>query len=154
MSITSSFARTSGRHNHKHPSMCGLVFSLCAFSRACTPHVLIIVHLVGLFRYQPDPVTGVCAITSSQQSLVISILSAGAFVNALFATSAADILGRLSVVLAVLIAFAFVPRPEVTSHSPCPAPSPNIYPFYIPATCTQNHLLSSISPPSQIPPPL
>jgi len=53
---------------------------------------------------KPDPVTGVCAITSSQQSLVVSTLSVGTFIGALFAAPAADILGRRwSVVLAVLI---------------------------------------------------
>jgi len=45
---------------------------------------------------------GVCAITSSQQSLVVSILSAGTFCGALFAAPTADFLGRRwSVVLAV-----------------------------------------------------
>ena len=48
--------------------------------------------------------TGVCSITSSQQSLVVSILSAGTFFGALFAAPTADFLGRRwSVVLAVLI---------------------------------------------------
>ena len=51
-----------------------------------------------------DPTTGVCAITSSQQSLVVSILSVGTFFGALFAAPTADILGRRwSVVLTVLI---------------------------------------------------
>jgi len=51
-----------------------------------------------------DPTTGVCAITSSQQSLVVSILSAGTFFGALFAAPTADFLGRRwSVVLAVII---------------------------------------------------
>lgn len=51
-----------------------------------------------------DPSTGACTITSSQQSLVVSILSAGTFFGALFAAPAADFLGRRwSVVLAVLI---------------------------------------------------
>jgi len=45
-----------------------------------------------------------CAITSTQQSLVVSILSAGTFFGALFAAPTADFLGRRwSVVLAVLI---------------------------------------------------
>ena len=45
-----------------------------------------------------------CAITSSQQSLVVSILSAGTFFGALFAAPAADFLGRrYCVVLAVAI---------------------------------------------------
>jgi len=53
---------------------------------------------------KPDPTTGVCAITSSQQSLVVSILSAGTFCGALFAAPTADFLGRRwSVVLAALI---------------------------------------------------
>jgi len=53
---------------------------------------------------KPDPTTGVCAITTSQQSLIVSILSAGTFCGALFAAPAADILGRRwSIVLAVLI---------------------------------------------------
>ena len=53
---------------------------------------------------KPDPTTGVCAITSSQQSLVVSILSAGTFFGALAASPAADFLGRRwSVVLAVII---------------------------------------------------
>ena len=48
--------------------------------------------------------TGVCAITSSQQSLVVSILSAGTFFGALFAAPVADFMGRRwSVVFAVLI---------------------------------------------------
>ena len=48
--------------------------------------------------------TGTCAITTSQQSLVVSILSAGTFFGALLAAPAADSLGRRwSVVLAVLI---------------------------------------------------
>ena len=51
-----------------------------------------------------DPTTGACTITSSQQSLVVSILSAGTFFGALFAAPTADILGRRwSVVLAVVI---------------------------------------------------
>ena len=51
-----------------------------------------------------DPTTGVCAITSSQQSLVVSILSAGTFFGALLAAPTADFLGRRwSVVLAVII---------------------------------------------------
>ena len=53
---------------------------------------------------KPDPTTGLCSITSSQQSLVVSILSAGTFFGALFAAPAADFLGRRwSVVLAVII---------------------------------------------------
>jgi len=52
---------------------------------------------------KPNPVTGICAITSSQQSLVVSTLSIGTFIGALFAAPAADFLGRRwSVVLAVL----------------------------------------------------
>ena len=53
---------------------------------------------------KPDPTTGVCAINTSQQSLVVSILSAGTFFGALFGAPTADFLGRRwSVVLAVLI---------------------------------------------------
>ena len=53
---------------------------------------------------KPNPTTGVCAITSSQQSLVVSILSAGTFFGALFAAPTADFLGRRwSVVLGVII---------------------------------------------------
>jgi sugar porter (SP) family MFS transporter len=52
---------------------------------------------------KPDS-SGVCRLTSSQQSLVVSILSAGTFFGALFAAPTADFLGRRwSVVLAVLI---------------------------------------------------
>ncbi|KAF9785345.1 MFS monosaccharide transporter [Thelephora terrestris] len=48
--------------------------------------------------------TGLCSITSSQQSLVVSILSAGTFFGALFAAPTADFLGRrYCVVLAVAI---------------------------------------------------
>ena len=48
--------------------------------------------------------TSTCSITSPQQSLVVSILSAGTFFGALFAAPTADFLGRRwSVVLAVLI---------------------------------------------------
>ena len=55
------------------------------------------------------PTTGLCTITSSQQSLVVSILSAGTFFGALFAAPTADFLGRRwSVVLAVLIFVAGV----------------------------------------------
>nr|CAD1814642.1 monosaccharide transporters [uncultured fungus] len=51
-----------------------------------------------------DPATGSCALTSSQQSLVVSILSAGTFFGALFAAPTADYLGRRwSVVLGVVI---------------------------------------------------
>lgn len=46
--------------------------------------------------------TNSCSITSSQQSLVVSILSAGTFFGALFAAPTADFLGRrYCVVLAV-----------------------------------------------------
>ena len=56
-----------------------------------------------------DPSTGECTITSSQQSLVVSILSAGTFFGALFAAPAADFLGRRwSVVLAVLVFYVGV----------------------------------------------
>ena len=49
-----------------------------------------------------DPSLQVCAITSSQQSLVVSILSAGNFFGALFAAPTADFFGRrYCVVLAV-----------------------------------------------------
>ena len=58
---------------------------------------------------KPDPATGVCAISSSQQSLVVSILSVGTFFGALFSAPTADILGRRwSVVLAVIIFWAGV----------------------------------------------
>ena len=68
---------------------------------------------------KPDPLTGVCAITSSQQSLVVSILSAGTFFGALFAAPAADILGRRwSVVLAVLILSAGVAMQTASSAIP------------------------------------
>jgi len=51
-----------------------------------------------------DTATQKCAITSSQQSLVVSILSAGTFFGALLAAPTADFFGRRwSVVLAVLI---------------------------------------------------
>jgi len=51
-----------------------------------------------------NPSTDSCSITSSQQSLVVSILSAGTFLGALFAAPTADFLGRRwSVVLAVII---------------------------------------------------
>jgi len=53
-------------------------------------------------KYNAD--SGECTITSSQQSLVVSILSAGTFFGALLAAPAADFLGRRwSVVCAVLI---------------------------------------------------
>ena len=66
-----------------------------------------------------DPVTGVCAITSSQQSLVVSILSAGTFFGALFAAPTADFLGRRwSVVLAVLIFAAGVAMQAAASALP------------------------------------
>jgi len=49
-----------------------------------------------------NPTAGVCSITPSQRSLVVSILSAGTFFSALFAAPTTDILGgRWSVVLAV-----------------------------------------------------
>ena len=51
-----------------------------------------------------DPSTGTCSISSSHQSLVVSILSVGTFFGALFAAPAADFLGRRwSVVVAVLV---------------------------------------------------
>ena len=51
-----------------------------------------------------DPSTGTCSITSSQQSLVVSILSTETFFGALFAAPAADFLHRRwSVVLSVTI---------------------------------------------------
>ena len=51
-----------------------------------------------------DTTTGVCSITSSQQSLVVSILSAGTFCGALFAAPVADFTGRRwSIVSAALI---------------------------------------------------
>jgi MFS family permease len=56
-------------------------------------------HVFG----KPDA-TGAYHITTSQQSLVVSILSAGTFFGALFAAPSADILGRRwSVVLAVIV---------------------------------------------------
>lgn len=68
---------------------------------------------------KPDPLTGVCAITSSQQSLVVSILSAGNFFGALFAAPTADILGRRwSVVLAVAIFAAGVAMQAAASALP------------------------------------
>jgi len=66
-----------------------------------------------------DPLTGACAITSSQQSLVVSTLSAGTFCGALFAAPAADFLGRRwSVVLAVLIFSAGVAMQAAASALP------------------------------------
>ena len=65
---------------------------------------------------KPDPITSVCAITSSKQSLVVSILSAGTFIGALSTAPAADILGRRwSVVLAVLIFSAGVAMQTASS---------------------------------------
>ena len=43
---------------------------------------------------KPGPVPGACVITSSEQSLVVSILSTGTFFSALFAAPIADFLGR------------------------------------------------------------
>ena len=68
---------------------------------------------------KPDPITSVCAITSSKQSLVVSILSAGTFIGALSTAPAADILGRRwSVVLAVLIFSAGVAMQTASSTIP------------------------------------
>ena len=62
---------------------------------------------------------GVCAITSSQQSLVVSILSAGTFCGALFAAPTADMLGRRwSVVFAVLIFYVGVAMQVAASALP------------------------------------
>ena len=67
---------------------------------------------------KPDA-SGVCAITSSQQSLVVSILSAGTFFGALLAAPSADILGRRwSVVLAVVIFSAGVAMQAAASAIP------------------------------------
>ena len=53
---------------------------------------------------KPNPSTGQCAITSSQQSLVVSTLSAGAFLGALSVGPVADFLGRRwSIVLTAVI---------------------------------------------------
>ena len=66
-----------------------------------------------------DPTTGVCAITSSQQSLVVSILSVGTFLGALFAAPSADFLGRRwSVVLAVVVFVAGVSMQAAASAIP------------------------------------
>ena len=68
---------------------------------------------------KPGPVPGVCTITSSEQSLVVSILSAGTFFGALFAAPTADFLGRRwSVVLAVLIFAAGVAMQTAASALP------------------------------------
>ena len=42
----------------------------------------------------PDPITGIKVLTTSNQSLVVSILSAGTFFGALTAAPACDFLGR------------------------------------------------------------
>jgi MFS family permease len=66
-----------------------------------------------------DPSTGACTISSSQQSLVVSILSAGTFFGALFAAPTADFLGRRwSIVLAVLIFAAGVAMQAGSSALP------------------------------------
>jgi len=64
--------------------------------------------------------SGVCAITSSQQSLVVSILSAGTFFGALFAAPVADFLGRrYCIVLAVgIFAIGVALQTAVTSIAP------------------------------------
>ena len=68
---------------------------------------------------EADPITGVCAITSSKQALVVSILSVGTFFGALSAAPAADIFGRRwSVVLAVLIFSAGVTMQTGSSTVP------------------------------------
>jgi len=67
---------------------------------------------------KPDA-SGVCTITSSQQSLIVSILSAGNFFGALFAAPTADFLGRRwSVVLAVVIFWAGVAMQAAASAIP------------------------------------
>src|SRR6202012_5513988 len=66
-----------------------------------------------------DPATGVCAITSSKQSLVVSILSVGTLTGAISAAPAADFLGRRwSVVLAALIFSAGVAMQTASSAIP------------------------------------
>ena len=50
--------------------------------------------------------TGECTITSSQQSLVVSILSAGTFFGALLAAPAADFAGRRWSVVGAVVIFA------------------------------------------------
>ena len=68
---------------------------------------------------KPDSITGMCAITSSEQSLVVSILPAGTFFGALFAAPTADFLGRRwSIVLAVLIFSAGVAMQTAASALP------------------------------------
>lgn len=56
-----------------------------------------------------DPSTGACGITSSEQSLVVATLPAGALFGALFSGPTADFLGRRwSVVLSIVIFVAGV----------------------------------------------
>jgi len=126
----------------------GLVLSLCAFSLSyhAYPQILTTVRPQTLFAAfggiltgydagtisgvqtmgnwlctfgESDPVTGMCAVTSSQQALVVSTLSVGTFFGALFAAPAADFHGRRwSFVLAVLIFFAGVATQIASSTIP------------------------------------
>src|SRR4051812_4582323 len=54
-----------------------------------------------------DPKTGLPGITSSESSLIVSILSAGTFFGALFAAPLADFIGRRLAVMFSLVVFSF-----------------------------------------------
>ena len=129
------------------PGMSGPVFSLCvSFSALCVILLTVISASQTLFAafggilfgYDTgvisgiqtmqiwlcrmgkfDPSTGLCSITSSQQSLVVSILSAGTFFGALFAAPTGDFLGRRwSVVLGVLTFAVGVAMQAASKHLP------------------------------------
>ncbi|PQE23074.1 glucose transporter rco-3 protein [Rutstroemia sp. NJR-2017a WRK4] len=54
-----------------------------------------------------DPKTGLPGITSSESSLIVSILSAGTFFGALFAAPLADFIGRRLALMVSLVVFSF-----------------------------------------------
>lgn len=70
-----------------------------------------------------NPLTGLPDITSSESSLIVSILSAGTFFGALFAAPLGDFIGRRIALMITILVFCFgvifkLPRPQFHSSLP------------------------------------